>query len=75
MKRKLFYTISFFLITIGFNSCEDLGGCKFCKQVTTENGSVVQESGETEYCGAQLIAIQAQAPVTVGSRTTSYECR
>jgi hypothetical protein len=35
----------------------------------------VTEGFETEYCGAALIAIEAKAPVTTGTRTTVYECR
>lgn len=75
MKRKLLYAVSIILMAWSATSCEALGECKFCKIVTKENGQVTSESGETEYCGAELIAIQAKGSTTVGSVTTSYECR
>ena len=75
MKKRLLYAISIFLIVIGINSCEDLGGCKFCKTVTYENNQVLSESGETEYCGADLLKREATPDVKVGSLTTKVECR
>jgi len=73
MKKKLIFAAAFILVTISFNACED--NCKFCKTVTYENGQVINEGTETEYCGADLIKKQATPDVTIGSLTTKVECR
>jgi len=75
MKRKLLFVASFLFIAWAFTSCEALSDCGFCKNVTYENGSVVNEGSETEYCGADLVKQKAIPPVTVGSLTTKVECR
>jgi len=75
MKRKLLFAASFLFIVWAFTSCEALSDCGFCKNVTYEDGSVINESGETEYCGADLVAQKAIDPVTIGSVTTKVECR
>ena len=75
MKRKLLYTLSFVLLVWISNSCEDLGGCKFCKTVTYENSQVLSETGETEYCGADLLKREATPDIKVGSLVTKVECR
>ena len=76
MKRKLLFAASFIFVAWAATSCEALSDCKICQLVTTDssNGDRI-EGPETEYCGAQLIAVEAKAPVTTGSRTTIYECR
>lgn len=57
------------------SSCEG-ENCKFCKMVTTDSSTgEVTEGFETEYCGVALVAIEAKGAVTVGTRTTVYECR
>jgi len=75
MKRKLFLGASFLFIAWAFTSCEALSDCGFCKNVTYENGSVINEGTETEYCGQDLITKKATPPVTVGALTTKVECR
>jgi hypothetical protein len=75
MKRKLISGASFLFITWAFTSCEALSDCGFCKEVTYENGSVVNETAETEYCGADLVKQKAIPPVTIGSLTTKVVCR
>ncbi len=75
MKRKLLYAVSFIFVTWGATSCEVLSDCKFCKTVTYENSQVVSETGETEYCGADLIKREATADIKVGSLTLKVECR
>ena len=75
MKSKLLFGASFLFIAWAFTSCEALSDCGFCKNVTYENGSVINEGSETEYCGDALIAKKATPPVTVGSLTTKVECR
>ncbi len=75
MKKKLLFSLSFLFIAWAFTSCEALSDCGFCKNVTYENGTVIQEGAETEYCGTDLLAKKATPPVTVGSLTTKVECR
>jgi hypothetical protein len=76
MKRKIVLVISFILMTLAFNSCEGLGTCKVCKQVTYEiGGGVISEDPESEYCDAALIAIEAKSDVIVGNQRTTWECR
>jgi hypothetical protein len=75
MKRKLIFGASFLFIAWAFTSCEGLSDCGFCKEVTYENNSVVNEGTETEYCGADLVKQKAIPPVTIGSLTTKVECR
>ncbi len=76
MKRKILFIISFLFITLAFNSCEALGTCKVCKQVTYEiGGGIILEGSETEYCDAALIAIEAKADIIVNNTRISWECR
>jgi hypothetical protein len=75
MKKKLLFGASFVFIAWAVTSCEALSDCQFCKNVTYENGSVINSGAETEYCGADLIAQKAKPNVIVGSLTTKVECR
>jgi hypothetical protein len=75
MKRKLFFGATFLFIAWAAGSCESISGCKVCKNVTYENGSVVNSTSETEYCGSDLVKKEATPDVTVGSLTTKVECR
>ena len=75
MKRKLLFAAAFVSVVWAVTSCESLSDCKFCKTVATDSsdGSVV-EGGETEYCGAALLAIQGKS-FNLGTVTTTYRCR
>ena len=75
MIRKLLFGAAFLFVAWTATSCEELSGCKICKNVTYENGSVISSGTETEYCGADLIKKEAIPDVTVGSLTTKVECR
>ncbi len=75
MKRKLVLGVTFLIFAMAFNACESLSDCGYCRNVTYENGSVVNEDSETEYCGDELVKKKATLPVTVGSLTTKVECR
>jgi hypothetical protein len=75
MKRKFLFGAAFLLIAWAVTSCDPLGGCKFCKNVTYENGSVINSGTESEYCGTDLISKEATPDVKVGSLTTKVECR
>jgi hypothetical protein len=75
MRRKLLFGVSFLFIAWAVTSCEAISSCKKCKDVTYENGSVINSGSETEYCGTELIAKEATPDVTVGSLVTKVECR
>lgn len=75
MKRKLFIGVAFLFFVWAADSCTALSDCKFCKNVTYENGVVQNSGSETEYCGADLIKQEAMPDVTVGTLTTKVECR
>ena len=75
MKRHLFFAAAFMLIAWAATSCEALSDCKYCKNVTYENGVVLNSGPESEYCGTALITKEATPDVTVGSLTTKVECR
>lgn len=75
MKRKILFGSLFLFVAWAANSCEAISDCKFCKNVTYENGSVINSGTETEYCGADLVIQQNTKDVTVGSLTTKVECR
>jgi hypothetical protein len=75
MKTKLVFGAAFLFVVWAATSCEALSGCKKCKDVIYERGSVVNSGSEIEYCGAELIAKEATPDVTVGSQTTKVECR
>jgi hypothetical protein len=75
MNRKIKAGILFIFIALAFNSCEPLGTCKICRQVIYENGVVIDEGAEAEYCDADLIAIEAKEDLVVGNTRTTWECR
>lgn len=75
MKRKLLIGVMFVLVAWMATYCKAISTCKFCKNVTYENGAVTNSGSETEYCGADLIKEEAIPDVTVGTLTTKVECR
>ena len=76
MKRKLLFGAAFLFVVWAATSCEALSDCKFCKMVTTDSATGdVTDGFETEYCGADLIAIEAKTPTTTGTLTTTWSCR
>lgn len=77
VKRKILYILLFFLISWSITSCEDLIKCKKCKLVSTDlqTGEVTIDRHETEYCGAALIAIEANSAKIIGNVKTEYVCR
>ncbi|NSW93157.1 MAG: hypothetical protein HPY62_00435 [Bacteroidales bacterium] len=75
MRRKAVYILSLLLMTCLINSCEVLGNCKICRQVTYIDGKVDYEGPEAEYCDAELIAIEAKPDIINGNTRLSWECR
>ncbi len=75
MKKRILYFATFLIIAAGLTSCEELfNDCKICSLNTYEDGVLINSAQEAEYCGAELIKIEATPPVTVGSTTTEWEC-
>ncbi len=74
MKKIVMYATGFLLLSLATTSCE-LERCKICKQVVYDNGNVIEERNEAEYCGTELLQIEATPPVTIGNLTTRWECR
>jgi ABC-type proline/glycine betaine transport system substrate-binding protein len=72
MKRKILYVCALVLMATGFSSCEDT--CKTCKQVTYINGSWDHEGTASQYCGAELLAVEAMQDVVIGNSRTAWEC-
>jgi hypothetical protein len=77
MKRKILYAAAFLFIAWAATSCEALNkNCKFCKMVMTDKTTGdVTEGNETEYCGAELVAIEAKGSWTTGNQTVVWQCR
>ena len=67
MKRIVLYAAGFFLMVITLTACESLfQNCKLCKQVTYDDGDIINQTSETEYCGTDLAVILATPPVVIG---------
>lgn len=72
MKKKLVFASLLVLASFTLYSCSNT--CKTCKEVTYESGVYVSETGGTEYCGAELLSIEATPDVNIGSTSTRWEC-
>jgi hypothetical protein len=75
MKKKVFYLLCLVGIACSINSCDALSNnCKNCK-IVYYNGTVRDhEDSASQYCGADLVAIQATPNTTIGSLTAKWEC-
>ena len=75
MKKKLIYLACFVVLAWAANSCDVISkDCKTCKKVYYTGTTYDHEDSATQYCGAELITIQATGPVTIGSYTVKWEC-
>lgn len=75
MKRTLLFAVTLFLIAWGFNSCEAPGDCKNCKQVTYVDGVWDHEGDTYEYCGTELLGIEAEPDLVYLNVRTTWECK
>ncbi|HUX96126.1 MAG TPA: hypothetical protein VMV47_10365 [Bacteroidales bacterium] len=73
MKRKILFGAVVLFLAWAATSCED--NCGFCKTVTYEDGVVINQTAETEYCGTDLLTQKAKPDITIGSLVTKVECR
>lgn len=78
MKRIILFTVSFILLSWAASSCE-AENCKLCRKVLTDDatGNIINDGydSEAEYCGFDLIAIEATSPISNKGVTTSWKCR
>jgi len=72
MKTKLLYAAGLVLVALSFTSCEKT--CKVCQQNTYVSGTLENEGSPSEYCGTELIKIEATPDFVLGSSTTKWEC-
>jgi hypothetical protein len=75
MKRNILFAAAFLLISWAATSCDAISGCKVCRDVTYENGSVIDPGSDTEYCGTDLINKEKTAPIHIGTQIIKVECR
>ena len=75
MKKKIVYLLCFLALAWSVNSCNAISKtCKTCKKVYYVGSTVDHEDSSSEYCGTDLITIEATGPVTVGNYTVKWEC-
>jgi hypothetical protein len=72
MKRKIFFAVAFILIVAVFSSCEK--NCKTCKQVTYIDEVFDHAGNPQEYCGADLLVIEAEDDIEYLNTRTTWEC-
>lgn len=77
MKRVLIIAGGFILMTMALTSCESLfQKCKVCELVKyDEDGKEFDRGTPIEYCGAELLAIEAKGTWEIGKLTAKWECR
>ena len=74
MKRILLYAAGFTFIAFSFTSCQK--NCKVCSQNTyNSSNQLINTGSDTEYCDAELLAIEATKDVTINGVTTNWVCR
>jgi aryl-alcohol dehydrogenase-like predicted oxidoreductase len=75
MKKKLLFLACFVILACSFTSCDTLmKDCKNCRKVYYSGTTRDHEDPAVQYCGTDLVVIEAKSPVTQGSLTVKYEC-
>ena len=74
MKRIFGKAGIFVFITIFAPSCELFDDCKTCSMVTYVDGIFESKTPGILYCGEELAEKEDAEPVTIGDRTTQWEC-
>ncbi len=73
MKKRIYFAIICGVLVFALNACSD--SCKTCTQTTYDSGGTITDQGDpAEYCGVELISIEATPDVTIGGNTTRWEC-
>jgi hypothetical protein len=74
---KRYTLISFFvlmLIATLLTACGGDNDCKSCSKVTYQNNIEIGRTPSVPYCGDELAEKESAPPVTIGDRTTMWEC-
>jgi ABC-type proline/glycine betaine transport system substrate-binding protein len=74
MKKIVLFASGLAFISLSFTSCEALGDCKTCRQVTYINGAWASETDPAEYCGAALLVVETAEDFISGNERTTWEC-
>jgi len=73
MKKRVFYACFCVVMAFALNACSD--SCKTCTQTTYDGDDAITNQGDpTEYCGAELLVVEATPDVTLGETVTKWEC-
>ena len=73
MKKKIIYAAILILFVLAAPACSKT--CKTCKKVYYTNQTTYDhEDSAAQYCGTELIGIEAQGAVTIGSYTVKWQC-
>ena len=77
MKKVIIILVALFcVIAIIAISCakETDSDCKTCKQNEYINGTFSKELYSVSLCGSELTDTENESPVTIGTKTTKWEC-
>lgn len=73
MKKRVFYACFCVVMAFALNACSDT--CKTCASNTYDgNGDLVSEGEGNEYCGAELLVVEATPDFPLGDEVTKMEC-
>jgi hypothetical protein len=75
MKKNSIIAAVILIIIITCTACEALNTCKICRQVRYEDGRIIYEGPEREYCNTDLVAIETASDVIIGNIRETWECR
>jgi len=62
------------LIASLLTACGTDNDCKSCSKVTYQDGNEIDRTPGVPYCGDELADKESTPPVTIGDRTTMWEC-
>jgi hypothetical protein len=73
MKKRIYFAILCLAMAFAINACSDT--CKSCQKVKYDSdGNEIDRETAQEYCGLELIGIEAEPDITVLGITTKWEC-
>lgn len=74
MKKRIYFIVLCAVLAFAINACSD--ACKTCRNVTYDsNGNETKVSTDwTEYCGLELVTIEAMPDTEIGGNVTKWEC-
>ena len=74
MKKRIYFAIICGALAFALNSCSD--ACKTCQKVKYDkfSGDEISSESAQEYCGLELITIEATGDVEIGDYVYRYDC-